>query len=124
MLTIDDSRIADTVRRMSDHELLDRFTAYRAGMEVGALHEIESELAVRGISQRQIADYRSWLNDNALWDSDEIAYRCCKCGRPAIAKRLGWRRLFGAIPLIPQRRYYCVAHADVGSLGDDSDAPN
>jgi hypothetical protein len=104
----------------STTELLDRVTAFQAGMQPEALHLIEGELARRGVSPKQIADHRAQVEATVLWGPNGIAYRCRYCERPAVASQWGWHRIWGLIPVMPWNFYYCPAHCPAPEVRDDS----
>ena len=67
-------RIAENIRRMPTRELLDRLTAYRAGMQPEAIIMMEQELEQRGVSRETIAAHETAVNEVALSDAHGCAH--------------------------------------------------
>ncbi len=106
----DPERILLNVRKATTEDLLDRATAYRAGMTPEALEMIEAELKTRGVGPEQIADYAERCRQEVIFMPDGSAARCSYCDRPAVACGWAMHRMFCRIPLFPRRFYYCKEH--------------
>jgi hypothetical protein len=115
MLKFDPERVRDNARRADTEDLLDRVTAYRAGMEPDAIDLIERELARRGVTARVIAEHDEECRRECLYDADGTALMCSQCRRPAVATGWGWYRAFRIVPMLPARFRYCRDHAPVTS---------
>jgi hypothetical protein len=101
-------RVRENARKSSSEDLMDRLTAYRAGMEDAAIEIIESELANRGIDQIEIQRHGKTRNGSIM--RGEVARRCSFCDRPAVKKGWGWHWVFGLVPTFPRRYLYCEIH--------------
>ena len=96
---------ADTI------DLLDRVTAYRAGMEPEAVTIIEDELARRGYDREDIDRHAAEECAGALLSPDGSAFRCSFCRRPAVLRRWGLHKLWGLLTVPFPRLYsYCRVH--------------
>ena len=82
----DPQRILLDVRKATTDDLLDRATAYRAGMTPEALALIEAELQDRGVGPEQFAAHAESCRQEVLFLPDGIAARCSFCDRPAVAR--------------------------------------
>jgi hypothetical protein len=98
------------VRGAETADLLDRITAYRAGMEPRAIELIEQELRDRGVAQAEIDAHAEACRQSCLFDVTGTALACSCCRRPAVAEVWGWHRLWGVVPLFPSKRRYCRIH--------------
>ena len=108
----DEQKVRDNVRRADTGDLLDRVTAYRAGMEPTAIEMIEQELRGRGVSSAAVARHREIGEAEWLWLDDGSAAMCSYCRRPAVQIAWGWFRIFGGmVPLLPRRVYRCADHS-------------
>lgn len=110
MLTFDPERVRGNIRQATTEDLLDRATAYRAGMEPQALELIEAELRERGIGPGQIDTHARRHEAAAFWHADGTARPCAFCHRPAVAQGWGWHRLWGLLPVFPRHSFYCGTH--------------
>ena len=110
MLELDLERLKSTLKQAPTEDLLDRLTAFRAGMESEALELIEAELRARGVNTPQIRAHERKRQDEALWLGPGQAARCCRCTRPAVAEGRHRVRLFWLVPLFTVPRYYCAEH--------------
>jgi hypothetical protein len=108
-LRFDPERVWLNARRATTEDLLDRVTAYRAGMEPAALVIIEAELRSRGIGEREIEEYAESQPDLIVL-ADGVAASCSFCRRPAVASGWGWHRFWHIVPLFPRYFYYCPDH--------------
>jgi tRNA A37 methylthiotransferase MiaB len=108
-LIFDSQRVLANVRRADTQDLLNRATAYRAGMEPEALQIIERELYDRGIGSQEIEEHWSRLGE-VIYLEDGCAASCSFCRLPAVAQGWGWHRLRGVLPLFPRLFYYCKVH--------------
>ncbi|MCI0640391.1 MAG: hypothetical protein L0Y72_06505 [Gemmataceae bacterium] len=104
-------KVRENIAKADTEDLLDRVTAFRAGMEPEGLAAIEAELRRRGVSAEEIADHRAECEEECLFGPDGVAYKCSLCRRPAVADRWGWHRLGNFIPLFPRRFRYCRIHS-------------
>jgi hypothetical protein len=103
-------RVAEYIRKADSEDLLDRVTIYRDGMEPAALDLMEMELDRRGVTRDDIAEHDRTRRASALLRPDGTPVRCRFCDRPAIAKRWGWHRLFGRVPIFPMVFPRCELH--------------
>ena len=106
----DPQRVLLNVRQATTEDLLDRVTAYRAGMTSEALDMIEAELKDRGVGPEQIETHTQRCRQEILFLPDGIAAKCSFCERPAVARGWSMHRLFGLLPVFPRRFYYCKEH--------------
>ena len=104
------ARVEREVRTAATEDLLDRVTAYRAGMEADALALIEEELRRRGCDRATIRDHAAEVGD-ALRQPDGTALCCSFCRRPAVRRGWGLHRLWGVLPVFPRRFNFCWLHA-------------
>jgi hypothetical protein len=109
-MLFDLERVRKNVGEATTEDLLDRVTAYRAGMEPDALEVIEEELRRRGVTAEEVAAHgrRRRAETNLL--PDGTAARCSFCHRPALAEGWGWHRLWGLVPIFPRLYRYCAEH--------------
>jgi hypothetical protein len=110
MLEFDPDRVRVNVRRATTEDLLDRATAYRAGMEPDALAIIEDELRDRGVGPDQIDAHARKRERETFLLPDGTASPCSFCHRPAVGQGWGWHRLWGLLPLFPRYFFYCDEH--------------
>jgi hypothetical protein len=109
-MDFDPTRALVNIRAADTDDLLDRVTAYRAGMEPGAVELIEGELRRRGVEPATIEARRAEVERTCLFDEGGSARMCSLCRRPAVAEAWGWFRLFGWLPVLPRRMRYCETH--------------
>src|SRR5207302_104463 len=83
MLEFDSEKVRRNVRAATTEDLLDRVTAYRAGMEADAIVMIEAELAGRGAARADIEQYEADHCADLIRRPEGFAYRCSFCHRPA-----------------------------------------
>jgi hypothetical protein len=103
--------IARNVQRATTEDLLNRVTAYRAGMEPEAVRIIDAELRRRDVTPEQIAAHAERVREESLFLADGTAAKCSFCHNPAVGERRGWHKLFGGpIPLYPRSYRYCREH--------------
>lgn len=109
--------VRENARGATTEDLLDRVTAYRAGMEPDALAVIEEELAGRGIGPAQVWAYVKEHGANVLVDENGVALMCSYCDRPAIFVQLEpdlqvmlMSLLCGQASLVTGYRRYCADH--------------
>lgn len=107
---LDLERVLHNVRAADTEDLLDRATVYRNGMEPAALDLIESELANRGVTQEHLQQYFEMRRQEVLFFPDGTAMMCSRCRRPAVTCEWQWHRLFGLVPIFPQRVRLCQIH--------------
>jgi len=110
MIPFDPHRVLLNARQATTEDLLDRITAFREGMEPEAIAIIEMELRRRGVDPAQTEQLHREREGKILRDRTDLALRCSFCSRPAIARRWGWHRLRGRIPLFPRLLNYCADH--------------
>jgi hypothetical protein len=110
MLPFHRQRVLLNVRQATTEDLLDRVTAYRAGMEPEALEVIEAELRARGVTAEQIEAHADRRRQEAVFLSQGVAVKCSFCERPAVATSWGWHRLWRLVPLFPRPFRYCTEH--------------
>jgi hypothetical protein len=98
------------VRRADTRDLLDRLTAFRAGLEPEALAIIVDELRARGITPEDVDGHDR--NDRGVLFSGRTgtAVECDFCTRRAVCEEWGWWKLFGLIPLYPTAHRVCEDH--------------
>ncbi len=108
-LGLDLERVQANVRSADVEDLLDRATVYRNGMEPEALELIDAELRARGIDTATIAAHRE-RRRRTIYAANGLAVRCGKCPRPAVARRWGWHRMWGILPVFPRRLAFCEEH--------------
>ena len=111
MLEWDEQKVLVNIKKSDTDDLMDRITAYRAGMEPVAVEMIENELQGRGVTPEQIAARRKSYEQTCLFDADGSAKMCSQCRKPAILEKWAWHRLMNKIPLLPRRLRYCADHA-------------
>jgi hypothetical protein len=110
MFRFDPQRVLVNVRKATTEDLLDRVTAYRAGMEPEAIDIIEAELRQRGVGTDEIEAHAERCRRETLQLPDGTAVKCTFCHRPAVARGWGWHRLWGLVPLFPRSFRYCPEH--------------
>jgi hypothetical protein len=103
-------RVKRNIKESQTVDLLDRITAYRAGMEPEAVVEVEDELRRRGVSAEDILAHAERWQREAIRDAGGLPARCSLCSRPAVAQGWGWHRVWGILPLFPCRYHYCADH--------------
>ncbi|MCI0460554.1 MAG: hypothetical protein L0Z62_26670 [Gemmataceae bacterium] len=109
MLPFDVKQVQENARKATTEDLLDRVTAYREGMEPEALDIIEAELRERGVGPEEI-EAHTLRGQDILRLPDGVAVKCSFCHRPAVVSRWGVHKLFGLLPVLPRRFYYCAEH--------------
>ena len=102
-------RVKANVQKADTEDLLDRATVYRDGMEPAALELIDAELRARGVGEAEIAAHRE-RRARTICAADGLPMKCEKCSRPAVARRWGWHRLWGRLPVFPRPLAYCEEH--------------
>ena len=78
-------------------------------MEPAALELIDAELRARGVGAAEIAAHRE-RRLGTIYDGDGLALKCEKCRRPAVARKWGWHRLWGVLPVFPRWKAFCEEH--------------
>src|SRR5687768_5198852 len=111
MLKFDPDAVRRNARAATVEDLLDRVTAYRAGMEPEAIEIIEAELDRRGVGPGVIEQHVAARGPEVLLRPEGFAYRCSYCDRPAVVRRWGWHWLWGCLPVTPCVQNYCARHA-------------
>jgi hypothetical protein len=107
---LDEQKLRDNIDRSDNDDLLDRVTAYRAGMEPAAIEWIERELHRRGVTAAQIQEYAETCQRDCVFDQNGSAKMCSFCRRPAVREGWGWHALLGMITIIPCWLRYCKDH--------------
>ncbi len=110
MVPFDGQKVLHNARQATTEDLLDRVTAYPEGMEPEALEIVEAELRRRGVGPDQIEEHARRQAGRVLRGPDGMAVKCSFCRRPAVARRWGWDRLWGKVPVFPRRFQYCQEH--------------
>jgi hypothetical protein len=111
-MRLDLRRVAETMRRATTEDLLDRVTVYRDEMEPAAVDLIEGELSRRGHGPDEVAEHDRHRRETVLYHPDGRPVRCNFCSRPAVARGRGWHKLLGRLPLFPRLFAGCEVHAD------------
>jgi hypothetical protein len=107
----DKQSIARNVQEATTEDLLNRVTAYRAGMEAEAVALIEEELRRRDVTAEQIEAHAARVREESLFLEDGTAAKCSFCHNPAVGEGRGWYKVFGGpIPLFPRSYRYCREH--------------
>lgn len=109
-LLFDSQRVLANVRHADTLDLLNRVTAFRAGMEPLAIQIIETELHDRGIGPQEIEEHGAQLGPDLIFAEDGCAVRCSFCRQPAVAEGWGWHLLWGKLPVFPRYFFYCCVH--------------
>jgi hypothetical protein len=107
----DEEKLLLNIRQADTDDLLDRITAYRAGMEPEAIDLIERELHRRGVTAAQILDQAEAYRRECVFDANGIAKMCSTCRRPAVYEGWGWHKILGKVPLFPRWMRYCEEHS-------------
>jgi hypothetical protein len=107
----DEQKLLKDLRAADTEDLIDRVTAFRAGMEPEAVDLIEAELHRRGVGMEKIGGYREECLRECLFNDDGTAKVCSFCRRPAVKEGWGWHRLMGKIPIMPRWLRYCKQHS-------------
>jgi hypothetical protein len=108
-MNFDLNAIRDNVKKAETEDLLDRITAYRAGMEPAAIEVIEAELDHRGVGPEQIHEHAEKRAGVLMVGG--VAQRCSYCDRPAIGRRWVWHRMEVVFPLYrPRLVSFCEVH--------------
>jgi hypothetical protein len=110
MLAFDEQKCLAELRHADTADLLDRVTAYRAGLEPRAIALIEQELHDRGVTAEEIDAANTTSQRECLFDATGIALPCSRCWRPAVAVIWRWHKLWGVLPLFPWRLRCCRDH--------------
>jgi hypothetical protein len=113
---LDLEKVRANAREAPTEDLLDRVTAYRAGMEPEALTILEEELSQRGVGPAEITAHAEARAGTLVPGPDGIPLSCARCRRPAVCVRWGWHRVWGVVPLFPCRVAYCAEHDPAGSV--------
>ncbi len=107
-----EEKVLANIRTAATDDLLDRITAYRQGMEPAAIVLVQQELAVRGVSQDQIAQQLEEYQRECLFEAHGLALMCSFCRKPAVKEAWAWHKLWHKIPLFLRRFRYCKAHCE------------
>jgi hypothetical protein len=105
-----EEKVLLNIRAADTDDLLDRITAYRAGIEAEAIDLIEQELHRRGVTAAQIHDQAEAYRRECVFDANGIAKMCSICRRPAVSEGWGWHRILGKLPIVPCWMRYCKLH--------------
>jgi hypothetical protein len=106
-----EQKVLVNIRKADADDLLDRITAYRAGMEPDAVVMIEQELHRRGVTQEQIAAQAAAYQRDCVFNEDGTARSCSMCRKPAVREGMGWIKLFWLVPVFPRALWLCKEHA-------------
>src|SRR5262249_50082276 len=110
-MRFDPERVRLNVRSADTHDLLDRITVYRSGLEQEAIRIIEEELRERGVGRAEIYAHKQTLDEKCLRTAGGAVVSCSFCRRPAVAEGWGWFCLWRKLPLFPRKQRYCAEHA-------------
>jgi hypothetical protein len=111
MAESDPTALQRNVQESSTEDLLDRITAFRAGMEPYAIPIIEAELNRRGVHPQDIKRHETEKCSEILLRPEGFAFKCSYCRKPAVERRWGWHWIWDLIPFLPCMNYYCIQHA-------------
>jgi hypothetical protein len=106
-----EERLLLNIRQADTDDLLDRITAYRAGMEPDAVNLIEQELHKRGVTATRIAEHEEACKREWIYNDDGTAKVCSLCRKPAIRQTMGWFKLLWLVPVLPRTLWLCKVHA-------------
>jgi hypothetical protein len=109
-MKVDSEKVWLNARKATTEDLLDRVTAYRAGMTPEALEILEAELKDRGVGDDQIEALAERYRREAIFLPDGTAAKCSFCPSPAVARTWAMHRLLGVLPLFPRPFYHCEKH--------------
>jgi len=116
-MRFDAAQVLANARAAETDDLLDRVTAYRAGLEPEALDLLEMELHRRGVTAAQIGDHaRQYAS--CLRAADGMVLMCSSCRKPAVTVAWGWHRIWGKVPIFPKRFRYCAEHQPPGDQSE------
>ncbi|HEX4592543.1 MAG TPA: hypothetical protein VH120_21645 [Gemmataceae bacterium] len=115
VLRFDPSAVEKNARESTTEDLLDRVTAFRAGMEPEAIPIIEAELQRRAYGPSAIRHHQMENCVDIVYRPEGFAYKCSFCRRPAVMRRWGWHRLWGLLPILPCIISYCSRHAEAAT---------
>ena len=110
MLDWKEERVLANIRKADTDDLLDRITAYRAGMEPNAIDMVETELRRRNVTDDEIKNRQAWCEETCLFDERGCAKMCALCRRPAVREGWRWHKLLGRLPLFPRWMTLCQDH--------------
>ncbi len=96
MLKTELQLVLQNIHAAETDDLMDRVTAYRAGMEPEVVGFIEDELDERGVTPQEIAAHAECCRRECIFHEDGTALMCSFCRKPAVAVGWGWHRLFQA----------------------------
>lgn len=103
-------RVRDNVAKADTADLLDRVTAYAAGLEPEAVSVILEELRSRGVTPEAIVEHER-SRPPAMMDPAGVAVKCSECPKPAVTREFGWFRVFGRkVPVVPGWFPKCEEH--------------
>jgi hypothetical protein len=106
----DEQKVLVNIRKADTDDLLDRITAFRAGMEPEAVEMVETELERRGVLDVDIAAHWESCQRECLFYADGTAMTCSFCRKPAVKRKWGWHKLWKRVFLFPLRLRYCKDH--------------
>jgi hypothetical protein len=122
-LSLDLERVRANARTADLEDLLDRATVYRNGMEPEALELIDAELRARGVDAAAVAAH--WeRRAGTLYEANGLAVKCGRCFRPAVARKWGWHRLWGVLPVFPRQLAFCAEHQPAAWREEVTPAPS
>src|SRR5437660_803136 len=110
MLEFDPDKVLLNARSATTEDLLDRVTVFRDQMEPEAVTILEAELRSRGVTAADVLTHGDKIKEGLIRHPDGTVAKCSFCPAPAVARRWGWHRLWGKVPLFPRRLRYCREH--------------
>jgi hypothetical protein len=109
-MQFDAERVRRNVAGATTEDLLDRATAQAMGMERRALDLIEAELRRRGVTEEEQQAHGERGKGRWFVRDDGTVISCSSCSRPAVTEGFGWHRLWGVLPFLRRRMFYCQEH--------------
>ena len=98
------------IGKVGTEDLLDRITAYGAGMEPDAIDMIEQELHRRGITAAEIQERQVTCQRECVFDEYGVAKMCSHCRKPAVGEGWRWHMILGRLPVFPRWMCFCKDH--------------
>jgi hypothetical protein len=110
MLHFDPTATLQNIRAAETDDLIDRVTAYRAGLEPEAVELITDELRRRDVDPALLDARRRTVETEFLRADNGDALPCSRCHRPAVVRGWRWFRVWGLLPLLPLPAQFCDRH--------------
>ena len=107
--------LLENIHQSHTEDLLERVTAFRAGMEPTAIKMIERELQWRGVTAVQIHDYAEACRRECVFDENGIAKMCSSCRRPAVRGKSGAGICCSVYCRFSRAGRYCKKHDRAGT---------